>query len=211
MNNNLLSSSTLSGTGITNRKGENLGDVKDIMIDIESGEVAYVVISFGGFLGIGDKLFAVPWEALQVDQNHEQIVVDVDKQKLENAPGFDKDNWPSSPDRQFIEDVHSHYGYKPYWERERTSRFESIGSSGRRSEATGFGTTGSQTTGMGDSGIGNAQSGEYRTGNAGLGNSGDRFSSDEGRIGGSRIRESGFGDRTAGSDPDDAGLQTDKL
>jgi sporulation protein YlmC with PRC-barrel domain len=83
MDYNLLSTSSLSGTDVTNRKGENLGDLKDIMLDLESGEVAYAVISFGGFLGIGDKLFAVPWEALTFDKSNEQIIMDVSKEKLE--------------------------------------------------------------------------------------------------------------------------------
>jgi sporulation protein YlmC with PRC-barrel domain len=210
MNYNLLSTSTLTGTGVTNRKGENLGDLKDIMIDLESGEIAYAVISFGGFLGIGDKLFAVPFEALTIDKINEQIVMDVTKEKLENAPGFDKDNWPSSPDRQFVSDVHSHYGYKPYWERR--SEYSNVESESRAA-GTGYGTgsTGTENLGYGDSGVGNASRGDYRSGNAGLGNSGDRLSPEEGRIGGSRIKDSGFGDRTAGSDPDDAGLQTDRL
>lgn len=210
MNYNLMSTSSLTGTGVTNRKGENLGDLKDIMIDLESGEIAYAVISFGGFLGIGDKLFAVPFEALTIDKNNEQIIMDVSKEKLENAPGFDKDNWPSSPDRQFVSDVHSHYGYKPYWERR--SEYSTVESEGRAT-GTGYGagTTGAGTTGYGDSGVGNANRGDYRSSNAGIGDSGDRLSPEEGRIGSSRIKDSGFGDRTAGSDPDDAGLQTDRL
>ncbi|MDQ3392601.1 MAG: PRC-barrel domain-containing protein [Bacteroidota bacterium] len=203
----LLSTSSLSGTNITNRKGENLGDLKDIMLDLESGEVAYAVISFGGFLGIGDKLFAVPWESFTFDKVNEQIIMDVNKETLENAPGFDKDNWPSSPDRQFVESVHSHYGYKPYWERR--SNMDSVGSD--RDSGTGFGSgSASSTSGYGDSGFGNSGSGSMGTGNSGLGNSGDDLS-DEGRIRGSRIRESGFGGRTTGSDPDDSGFNTGNL
>lgn len=143
MTTNLLSSSTMMGTSVTNRAGENLGDVKDIMIDPTTGSVAYVVVSFGGFLGIGDKYFAVPMEAFQINREMEEFILDVDKEKLKNAPGFDKDNWPSTADRQFLTDVHSHYGYKPYWEREhayRTSSAESIGSSGVG--ASGMGATG---------------------------------------------------------------------
>lgn len=202
----LLSTSSIAGTDVTNRKGENLGDIKDIMLDLESGEVAYAVISFGGFLGIGDKLFAVPWEALTIDKRNEQIIMDVTKEKLENAPGFDKDNWPSSPDRQFVQDVHSHYGYKPYWDRDRRNEEATVIPD--RDSRTNYGTG---TTGTRDTGVGNANTGEYRSGGAGIGNSGDRLSTEEGRVGGSSIRESGFGNRTAGSDPDDAGLQTNKL
>lgn len=122
MTTNLLSASTLKGTSVKNPAGENLGDIKDLMIDYNSGNVAYAVIAFGGFLGIGDKYFAVPLEALRVDKNTEEIIMDVNKEKLENAPGFDKDNWPTTADREFLTEVHSHYGYKPYWERSQEFR-----------------------------------------------------------------------------------------
>ena len=90
----VLSSSSLTGTGITNDKGESLGDLKDLMIDLQSGNIAYAVVSFGGFLGMGNKLFALPWDAFVVDEKNEKLIVNIDKQVLENAPGFDKDNWP---------------------------------------------------------------------------------------------------------------------
>jgi sporulation protein YlmC with PRC-barrel domain len=115
----VLSSSSLTGTGITNNKGENLGDLKDLMIDLRFGNIAYAVVSFGGFLGMGNKLFAMPWEAFVVDEKNEKLIVNIDKDVLEDAPGFDKDNWPKNHDRDFINKVHSHYGYKPYWDRDR--------------------------------------------------------------------------------------------
>ncbi len=119
MKNRLISSSSFTGSGVTNLAGENLGDVKDFMIDADSGNIAYVVLSFGGFLGMGDKLFAIPFEAFTIDMAEEKIILDFDKEKLENAPGFDKDNWPSGPQREYIQNVHDHFGMKPYWERER--------------------------------------------------------------------------------------------
>ncbi len=93
---NVLSASTLIGDTIRNRQGEELGSLEEIMIDLNSGRVAYAVLSFGGFLGLGDKYFAIPWQALFVDTEKEEIVLDISKEKLENAPGFDKDNWPST-------------------------------------------------------------------------------------------------------------------
>jgi sporulation protein YlmC with PRC-barrel domain len=116
MDYNMLSTSTLTGKSVVNYKGEDLGDVKDIVLDLESGNVAYAVISYGGFLGIGDKYFAVPWDALHLE-NDDKIVLNVDKETMENSPGFDKDHWPSSPNREFVSQVHEHYGYKPYWEK----------------------------------------------------------------------------------------------
>ena len=113
----LLSSSTINGTDVRNPQGENLGNIKDLMIDLNTGHIAYAVLSFGGFLGLGDKYFAIPWEAFSIDAEDEELVLDVDKEVLKDAPGFDKDNWPSAPDRTFIMEVHSHYGYEPYWTR----------------------------------------------------------------------------------------------
>ena len=96
-----LSATTLCGVPVRNRAGEDLGDTKELMIDIHEGRIVYAVLSFGGFLGIGDKLFAVPWSALRVDTENQCFVLDVDKEVLEKVPGFDKDQWPDFPDPRF--------------------------------------------------------------------------------------------------------------
>lgn len=108
------------GTEVKNAKGESIGEVKEIMIDWEHGRVGYVVLSFGGFLGMGDKLFAVPIEAFDFTAHHEdgRILLNVPRERLEDAPGFDKDNWPQHPDREFQDQVYSHYGHEPYWAHE---------------------------------------------------------------------------------------------
>ncbi len=116
----IMSATTLVGDEVYNSKDEHIGEIKEFMLDLDSGQVAYAVLSFGGFLGMGDKLFAIPWEALTVDTENKRVLLDVDKEKLKNAPGFDKDNWPSSPDRTFIDQVHQHYGYDPYYRRSNT-------------------------------------------------------------------------------------------
>src|SRR5437868_1231304 len=90
----VLSASTLAGDSVKNRAGEDLGTIKELMIDIPSGRVAYVVLSYGGFVGMGDKLFAIPWGALTVDEDRKCFILDADKAKLERAPGLDRDNWP---------------------------------------------------------------------------------------------------------------------
>ena len=113
----VLSAGTLAGDHVRNRAGDDLGTVEEIMIDLESGQIAYVVLSFGGFLGIGDKLFAVPWESLELNAADHEFILDVDKQTLENAPGFDKDNWPDMADPKWGSEVHAHYGREPYWNR----------------------------------------------------------------------------------------------
>jgi sporulation protein YlmC with PRC-barrel domain len=111
----VLSAGTLTGDPVVNDAGENLGKLEEIMIDLDSGRVAYVVISFGGVLGVGNKLFAIPWQALRVDTENKEIVLNVSKETLEQAPGFDKDRWPETSDQTWLGDVYRYYGYEPYW------------------------------------------------------------------------------------------------
>jgi hypothetical protein len=104
------------GESVYNLNGENLGDIKEVMLDVENGSVAYAVLSFGGFLGIADKLFAVPWNALtlKLETLDTRFILDVEKERLESAPGFDKDNWPDMADDSWISEVHSYYETRHY-------------------------------------------------------------------------------------------------
>jgi sporulation protein YlmC with PRC-barrel domain len=113
---NVLAASTLAGNSVRNSGGDDLGQIDEIMIHIPSGRVAYAVLSFGGLLGIGSKLFAVPWSALKVDEDQKCFILDVDKKRLESAPGFDKDNWPDMTDTTWGAEVFTYYGATPYWE-----------------------------------------------------------------------------------------------
>ena len=113
MSNRLLSSSSITGTSVRNAAGESLGDIKDLMINPRTGEINYAVLSFGGFLGIGDKYFAIPWTSFTTDRNNEEFVLDIPKDRLENAPGFDKDNWPSDANDAYFTSVNQHYSYAP--------------------------------------------------------------------------------------------------
>ena len=111
---------TLSARGlITDRvvdvTGEDVGKIEDLMIDVLNGQVAYAVLSFGGFLGFGDKLFAIPWSRLSVDESNRRFVVNVTKETLERAPGFDKDHWPDLDDLDYANGIYQHYGAMPYW------------------------------------------------------------------------------------------------
>ena len=85
-------------------------DIKEIMLDMRTGEVAYAVLSFGGFLGMGTKLFAVPWEALTLDTANHRFTLDVTKERLKEAPGFDDDDWPDMADTTWASGVHRFYG-----------------------------------------------------------------------------------------------------
>jgi sporulation protein YlmC with PRC-barrel domain len=112
----VLSASSICSDHVRNAAGEDLGKIEELMMDLDSGRIAYAVLSFGGFLKMGNKLFAVPWQALKADTVNKQFILDVPRSVLENAPGFDKDNWPNMADPTFGADVYRHYGYKPYWE-----------------------------------------------------------------------------------------------
>jgi len=105
----VLSAATLTGDRVRNPAGEDLGKVEEIMIDVPTGRVAYAVISFGGFLGIGDKLFAVPWRALTLNERDHDFILNVDRRRLEIAPGFDRDNWPDMADPSWGAQVDDFY------------------------------------------------------------------------------------------------------
>jgi sporulation protein YlmC with PRC-barrel domain len=109
----LMGANTLLGNDVYNKDGENLGTIKEFMIDMASGKVAYAVLSFGGLLGLGDKLFAVPWAAMKLDTANRRFTLDVLKDALLDAPGFNKDRWPSMSDRTWASGVHEFYG-TPY-------------------------------------------------------------------------------------------------
>jgi sporulation protein YlmC with PRC-barrel domain len=111
----VMDAATLIGDSVVNDSGEDLGKIEGIMLDVQSGRIAYAVLSFGGFLGMGDKLFAIPWSALTLDTDQECFILHVPKDRLENAPGFDKDHWPSMADAQWASDLHSYYNATPYW------------------------------------------------------------------------------------------------
>ena len=113
---NVISTTAIIGDNIVNRTGERLGKIEELMLDLEKGRVAYAVLSFGGALGLGEKLFAVPFEALKLDASREHFTLDVDKNKMQSAPGFDKNKPPMASDRTWGAEVYKFYGYKPYWQ-----------------------------------------------------------------------------------------------
>ena len=98
---------TLLGADIKNKANENLGDIQDLVFN-KDGRISYVVVSFGGFLGMGDKYFAMPWETLKAGPGND-FTVDLDKDRLEKAPGFDKKNWPNMADASWTTEVDRYY------------------------------------------------------------------------------------------------------
>ena len=109
----LMGADTLIGNDVFNRDGEDLGDIKEIMLDMRSGRIAYAVMSFGGFMGVGEKLFAVPWAALKLDTENKRFTLDVNRERLEGAPGFDKNQWPNMADAAWEKGIHDWYGTQP--------------------------------------------------------------------------------------------------
>ena len=112
----VLAADTLTGEKVVNLQKEDLGKIEHLMIDLGTGRIAYAVLSFGGCLGMGDKLFAIPWGALALDTVEKQFILNVDKELLKHAPGFDKDHWPNMADHTWGSKVFTYCGAKPYWD-----------------------------------------------------------------------------------------------
>lgn len=106
---NLLSASTITGNEVYNLQDQKLGKIQDLMLDTAEGKIRYAVLASGGFLGMGDSLFAIPWKALKLDMEHERFMLDLDAERLKNAPGFDKDQWPNMADPSWASKVDSYY------------------------------------------------------------------------------------------------------
>jgi sporulation protein YlmC with PRC-barrel domain len=114
----VMDAATLHNDDVVSADGDSIGTIEAIMLDVASGRIAYAVLSFGGFLGMGSKYFAIPWSTLTLDATEKRFVVDISKEKLESAPGFDKDRWPAMADRRWATELHAHYDVSPYWEDE---------------------------------------------------------------------------------------------
>jgi sporulation protein YlmC with PRC-barrel domain len=111
----LVRASQLMGTDIENSRGDNVGEIEDLVLDGNSGQIRYVAVTYGGFLGVGDKMFAVPFEAFRVRQQEDDadefvLTLDVTQQQLDGAQGFDQENWPNFADRNFTRELDRRYG-----------------------------------------------------------------------------------------------------
>jgi sporulation protein YlmC with PRC-barrel domain len=101
------------GMSVKNAAGNDLGSVNDLVIDTDTGKIRYAALSFGGFLGLGDKLFAVPWELFDrqyaVGDEKYYLVLDIDDESLKAAPGFDQHHWPDLADPNFGDEIDKYY------------------------------------------------------------------------------------------------------
>jgi sporulation protein YlmC with PRC-barrel domain len=126
VNPSMYRASKLIGADVENPQGEDLGDIEEVVIDSQTGRIAYAVLAFGGFLGLGEKYYAVPFAALtpapgERPGDRERYLLNVDQERLKNAPGFDRNNWPNMADRTWGEKLYSYYGVTPFWQ-EREAR-----------------------------------------------------------------------------------------
>ena len=111
----VLGASTLTGNSVRSLDGEALGTIEEFMIDLGTGKIAYCVLSFGAAPGIGNKLFAIPFGAMTLDTESHTFTLDVDRERLARAPGFDRDDWPDMTDDSWAKRVFGFYGVQPYW------------------------------------------------------------------------------------------------
>lgn len=98
---NVMAATTLTGDKVLSSDGKEIGKIADIMLDVRSGRIAYVVLSCGGFLGMGDKLLAVPWGAFTLDTDEKCFRLDATEERMKSASGFDKYHWPAMADSQW--------------------------------------------------------------------------------------------------------------
>lgn len=105
----------LIGAKVKNPEQKDIGEIQDLAIDPDSGCIAYAVLSFGGFMDMGDKYFAIPFSALD-HRTDGAIVLNVPKSRLESASGFDPENWPNMADKRWGQDAHRAFDRKPYWD-----------------------------------------------------------------------------------------------
>ncbi len=107
--------SKIIGTDVYDMQGKEIGEVKDIVIDPKSGNINYAVVSFGGVMGVGGKYFAVPWKSIQATEDAKNYALNVDRDALKAAPGFDKEHWPDMADQSWAADV------ERYWQDRRST------------------------------------------------------------------------------------------
>ena len=112
----LIAASQVNGTAVYNTQGERLGTIEDVMLDKISGRTVYAVLSFGGFLGIGDRHYPLPWPQLRYDVAYGGYVVNLDKHVLENAPSYGAHEPGSWTDTRWAHSVYDYYKTQPYWD-----------------------------------------------------------------------------------------------
>ena len=111
----LISAGKVQGTDVYSTGGEKLGDIYDVMLDKQSGRIAYAIMAFGGILGIGKQYHPLPWQTLKYDTRQEGYVVGLTKEALEGGPAFGTDDRPAWGNRAYEQSIHDYYKTQPYW------------------------------------------------------------------------------------------------
>ena len=124
--NSPIKANSIIGTKVVDPKGNDMGEIKELVIDPRTGKIAYTVVAFGGFLTLGEKLFAIPFSAFEFivtksdpslsKSIQNEYVLNISKEQLQKAPGFDSDHWPLMSDEKWHRSLHSYYQSTPYWE-----------------------------------------------------------------------------------------------
>lgn len=123
-NNGVIYAGRVLGREIKNMAGEGLGEIKELAIDNEDGRLMYAIVKIGGGFMKSGKLYAVPWDVLQMSKDAHVLLLDFDRGELENVPTFDEHNWPNMTDRHWGAAVYAFFGGTPYWERNGQTRTE---------------------------------------------------------------------------------------
>jgi sporulation protein YlmC with PRC-barrel domain len=112
----LLATTDLYRDNVYDLAGKFLGEIEELVLDIHSGHVAYAIMAVGGFLGMGQKMIAIPWSAVTIDRVYQRCVVNIDLERLIDAPSLDGDFLPRMADPRWAKQVHAYFGCKPNWE-----------------------------------------------------------------------------------------------
>ena len=118
----LVSTNKLDNYNVVNTAGEDLGQVQNMMLDMTNGQIAYAIVSFGGFMGMSDKWFAIPWEAMTWSPETKRLVLNISKDKLKEAPGMDKSHWQEDLDAKWLGESSEYFGYPATWYRQTTEQ-----------------------------------------------------------------------------------------
>ncbi len=114
--NSPVKASSILGTKVVSPKGEALGEIKEIVLDPNGGRVAYVVVSLVRSFVMGEKLYAIPFSAFAYNTTKNEYVLDISRERMVEAPGFDSDHWPLMTEEKWNRDIYKYYGRPPYWE-----------------------------------------------------------------------------------------------
>jgi len=111
----LAKMSNVIGQAVESKLGNQVGQITDVVIQAGTGDMAYAVLAAGGFLGLGEKLFAIPWRALQQSAGAKTFRLEMTEEQITQAPAFDRDRWPDLEDKHWCDTIHAYYGQPPYW------------------------------------------------------------------------------------------------